>query len=138
VYLGAKRRYINTLPFLSFPFLSFPFLSPKHWGRSARNTQPFCNSVVYAHANSCLPQTGRDWNLYQQTHRTTTLRTPSGNTSVPTRHQNSHHCDRMRSVLVCSAIVFKCVKSHYVEEEEEESTRMWADTQPDGRPVEYR
>ena len=24
VYLGAKRRYINTLPFLSFPFLSFP------------------------------------------------------------------------------------------------------------------
>ena len=25
MYLGARRRYINTLPFLSFPFLSFPF-----------------------------------------------------------------------------------------------------------------
>ena len=24
MYLGAKRRYINTLRFLSFPFLSFP------------------------------------------------------------------------------------------------------------------
>jgi len=44
--LGAKRRYINTLPFLSFPFLSFPleqrcFTKHKpHAGRSCALPSP--------------------------------------------------------------------------------------------------
>jgi len=45
MYLGAKRRYINTLPFLSFPFLSFRSSVSCLCVRQKRRTRASCDAA---------------------------------------------------------------------------------------------
>ena len=50
MYLGAKRRYINTLPFLSFPFLYYVTVILKDDGTDNRTAWSVIRPMGRGHA----------------------------------------------------------------------------------------